>query len=69
MGSKPPPAPAVPDPIPPVTQSSRETLQAQKDTQLQAAGRKGFKQTILAGEGEKFTQATSSWGQKTLLGS
>lgn len=69
MGSKKQPAPTpVPDPIPPVTQTSRETLQAERDTQKQAAARKGFKQTIIAGEGNKFSNVTSAFGAKTLLG-
>jgi len=69
MGSKPKQPAAVPDPIPPVTQTSRETLQAERDTQKQAAARKGFKQTIIAGQGDKFSNVSSSFGQRTLLGS
>jgi hypothetical protein len=67
MGSK-PKQQAVPDPIPPVTQTSRETLQAERDTQKQAAARKGFKTTLIAGEGNKFSDVSSAFGTKTLLG-
>lgn len=70
MGSKKQPQQAaVPDPIPPVTQTSRETLQAERDTQKQAAARKGFRTTLIAGEGNKFNDVTSTFGTRTLLGS
>lgn len=70
MGSKPKQqTAAVPDPIPPVTQTSRETLQAERDTMKQAQARKGFRTTLLAGEGNKFSDVTSTFGTRTLLGS
>lgn len=67
---KAPQTPAVPDPVPPVTQTSRETIQAQQDTQRQAAARKGLNRTLYAAEtgGSSNVNIANAFGQKSLLG-
>lgn len=59
-GAKPP---APPPPIPPVTESSADVAQAQAETKRQAAMRKGYGSTLLAGETGGITEKP-----KTLLG-
>lgn len=68
---KAPQTPAVPDPVPPVTQVSRETIQAQQDTAKQAQARKGVNQTLYAREtgGSSNVNVPNAFGAKTLLGS
>lgn len=65
-----PKQPAIPPPIPPVTSTNADVQQAQTDTRVQAARRKGLQSTILAGE-TGGTAGTSGFPQlqtKTLLG-
>lgn len=69
FGGKPAGAAAVPPPVPPVTETRSEITDAQRQTKLDAARRKGAQSTILAGGtlGAPNTQVTP-FGGKTLLG-
>lgn len=69
MGGKPPKPTPPPAPIPPVTETNADVMQASQDARTQALRKKGLNSTLLAGEtGGTLGQSPFASTGKTLLG-